>query len=597
MADAEVVTKEEQDRRSEVALWHDRINTSRKWRDDIKERNGWERFISEYKGEYKVVLGNLQVPPINEVFAYTQSLITFLFARNPYISVNPKKTGTILGAKILEAAVNYFWRELKIKEEVQREIIDAILVGHGWHKTGMDVQFDGKVIHSDKMFSNRISWKDVFFNIGAMNPPYDCRWVAHRIYMPVDDMKKKFGTVAANVNGVSLPATSQDTYNSAKFKDDLRYGCIYEIFDAKSRMIYLISDEVPFQYLQDPKPWPEYLETVPFSMIQFNPINDEAYGLSDIAPWEAQILEKIKVFTMSLNHVKRFNRQLPIKKGTMSPESMDKFEKGIDGSILEVTGNYEQLRPLDFGALPPDIYIILDRLDAIKRNVNGLPETFQGGQFKTQTRTLGELEAVQGGAMGRIQRKIDVVETHSENIARQILANLMNQFPLETAVKITGQEPQEVIAAFQDAGIFDPVSQTISFKSDDIKGEYDVAVKAGSTLPLDKGTRDQILDRLIELAIPLAQANSIPPFLEELIKERLKAYDILSLEEAFKMQQEALAKSEDEQLQLESIQAQKTLAETAKRHAQAELIQTDTDLKRATGMAKATGMIPMDVKV
>lgn len=601
MAKKYVEPEQDQKTKQQVALWHDRINVSRKWRDSVETEGGWKRFIEEYKGKYEVVLGNILVPPINEVYAYVQSSIAILFSRNPYIAVNPKKSGSVLGARIAEAAVNYVWRELEIKPEVEREIIDAILVGHSWHKTGTDVRLSGSgdllKLESNRIFSNRVSWKDVFFNPGTMNPIKDCRWVAHRIYMPIEDMKEQFGAIAANIQGVSTAVIKDDTYRNALFKEDIRYGCLYEIFSAKDRMIYTVASEIPDKYLRDPRPWPEYWESFPFSFMQFNPLNDEAYGLSDIAPFEPQVLEKIKVFTMALNHVKRWNRQMLIKKQSMSDQDIDKFEKGIDGSILEVAGNLSDVaKTLDFGSLPPDIYAIIERLDAIKRSVNGQPEFIQGGQAKSSTRTLGELELISGGAQGRVQRKIDVIEAHIEDIAKKILANLQNQFPVDLAVKLTGKAPEEIVAAFEGSGKYDPVSNTISFTAEDIKGEYDVTVKAGSTLPLDKMTRDQILDRLIELAIPLAQAPSIPPFLQELITERLRAYDMPSLEVAFAKQTEALDAQQEQQSQVQGVEAEKIKAETAKRMAQATHIDTETDIARAQAMAKATGLIPLDVK-
>lgn len=586
----------------DVARWHERISVSKKWKDKQEEEGGWKRFIDEYEGTYdEVKLGNIVIPPINEVYAYVQSCIALLFARNPYLTANAKKTGTVQGAYILEAALNHYWKELKIKEEVESEIVDAILVGHAWNKTGLDVKLSGSGdllrAESDTMFSNRISWKDIFFNIGSMNPPKDCRWIAHRVYMPVETIKKMYGAPAATIEGSPLPAVKDD-YNSMLFKDDVAYGCVYEIFSASDRMIYTIADGVTNKYMTAPRPWPDHWDEYQFDLLQFNRLNDKPYGLSDIAPWEALVLEKIKVFTMALNHVKRFNRQMLFKSGTISEEELDKFEKGIDGTALEVTGDPNAMtRVLDYGSLPPDIYLIMDRLDANKRNVNGMPETLQGGQLKTQSRTLGELESIQGGALGRIQRKIDCIEAHIENIARKLMGNIMKQFPVETYVKITGQEPQEIIQAFEAEGRFDPVSQTIRFTSDDIKGEYDISVKAGSTLPLDKTTRDKILDRLIELAIPLAQAPSIPPFLEKLIEERLRAYDIVSLEDAFKQQQAAIEQNKQQEAEAQNVESEKVLAETAKRNAQAEQITTETDIARATGMAKATGLMPMEAKV
>lgn len=596
-----IKTKQE-DLKQDVARWFDRIAVSRKWKESKETEYGWKRFIDEYKGKYDVVMGSINVPPINEVYAYIQSLIAILFAKNPFITINPKKQGSIAGAKILEVGVNHVWQEIKIKGEIEKEIVDAGLVGHAWHKTGEDVRLSGSGdilrLVSDRLFSNRVSWKDIFFNVGAMNPPKDCRWIAHQIYMPLEDLKDYFGEKGGKLRGVARPDISDEHYKNALFKDDLEYGRVYEIASAKDRKIYTIGDGLTDEYLVEPRDWPEHWDEFQIDMLAFNLINDEAYPLSDIAPQEPQILEKIKVLTMALNHVKRWNRQMLVKQGTLSPESLDKYEKGIEGSIIEVTGNPGEItQTIDYGSLPPDIYMIMDRLDGIRRVVSGMPETLQGGQFKTQTRTLGEVESVEGGAMGRIQRKIDVIETHCANVARKILGNIMNNFPLEMAVNLTGKPAEEIIAAFEGMAEFDPVLGTIKFSPEAIKSEYDLGVKAGSTLPLDKQTRDQVIDHLIELAIPLAQAPSIPPFLETLITERLESYNMPQLEVAFRKQQEAIAQNQQKEAQVASVETQKTAAEAAKRVAQAQQIETETDLARAGGMAKASGLAPLDIKL
>jgi hypothetical protein len=286
--------------------------------------------------------------------------------------------------------------------------------------------------------------------------------------------------------------------------------------------------------------------------------------------------------------------------GTMNASELDKFEKGIDGTILmaKTSGDIQAaFKTLDFGSLPPDIYLILDRLDQIMDKIRGQAGFEQGGQAKTQTRTVGELELMKGGSGARTDRKIGCIETHCENIARHLMFHMKQNFDLPTMVKITGNEPKEIIEAFQMEGKFDENSGTITFTKEDIAGEYDVTVKAGSTLPLDKMTRDQILDKTLQMAIPLASAPSLPPFITEIIKERLRDYGIKGLEEAFDQQAQYMAQQQQGQQQAQQTIDDKTKAETAKRDAQAQQIGVDTYIKGATALAKAHGVIPLEAKV
>lgn len=584
----------------QVARWHDRIAVSKRMRDTEADKNHWNEFIRELKGQYDVVLGNAYVPPIGEVFAYKDAAVSNLYYKDPFIAVNPMKDATILSAYILEAGVNHLWGELDLKSDIELELTDAILVGHAWNKVGSNAKTAGTGeemrLVEDSIFANRVSWQDMFMNVGCKRPTRDNIWIGQRIYKPTEDMKKDYGKVAAKLNGMSYPSIDVKYMKNILYKEDFNYSAMYEIWDQRERMIYTIADELTDKYLEDPKPWPGHIKDLKhvFQFLSFHEIPDEPYPQSDIAPWEPQVKEKIKVFTMMLNHVKRWNRQLVIKKNTMTSSELDKFEKGIDGSILMASTNGDiqaAFKTLDFGSLPPDIYMILDRLDAVIRKVNGQPEFFQGGVTKTSTRTEGELQMVSKGADARIDRKQNRIEIHCSNIGKALIAQMKANFNVPYMARITGKEPQEIIQAFISQGKYNPASQTITFTSEDIKGEYDVSVKAGSTLPLDKQSRDAILNKVYQMSVPLASAPSVPPFIAEIVKELLKDYEIKGLEVAFAQQEQDAQQKQQMQAQQAGIEDQKVQAETAKRSAQAQNVQVDTLIKGIQAQGKATGIL------
>lgn len=582
----------------QVQKLHDRISVSRRWRDQVSEENNWENFFNELKGKYDVVLGNIQVPPINEMFAYKDSTLANLYYKDPFIAVNPKKNATIASAYILEAGVNHLWRELKLKADIELEITDALFVGHGWNKVGNNTKTQGSgdllQIIKDSIYANRVSWRDMYMNVGCKNPPKDNIWMAQRIYRPTEDVKKDYPKVAKRLTGSSYPSIDIKYMKNILYKEDFNFTAIYELWDAHERMIYTLADEINDRYLEDPRPWPDYLEEFPYQFLSFHNIPDEPYPQSDVAPWEPQVKEKIKLFTMCLNFAKRWNRQLVLKTGTMGLQDLDKFEKGIEGSILsaKTTGDIQQaFKMLDWGTLPPDFFMLLDRIDALIDRIRGQSQFMQGGVTKTSTRTEGELQLIKGGADARTDRKQDRIENHCANIARQLIMQMKNNFDVPFYAKVTGKEPPEIIKAFTDQGIYDPASQTIRFDKTAIEGEFDVGVKAGSTLPLDKGTRDTILNKVYQMSIPLASASSIPPFIGEIVKELLRDYDIKGLEAAFDQQGQEAAQKQQMASQQADIADQKTMAETAKRNAQAQNVQVDTILKGVQGYGKATGVL------
>ncbi len=580
----------------QVQKWQDRISVSRRWRDQVSQENNWETYLDEIEGKYDVVLGNIQVPPINEMFAYKDSSLANLYYKDPFIAVNAKKDATILSAYILEAGVNHLWSELKLKADLELQITDGLFVGHAWNKVGNNIKTSGSgdllQIVEDSIYANRVSWRDMYMNVGCKNPPKDNVWLAQRIYRPTDDVKKDYPKLAKRLTGSSYPSIDIKYMKNILYKEDFNFTAIYEVWDAHERMIYTLADEVNDKYLEDPKPWPEWLNEFPFQFLSFHNIPDKPYPQSDVGPWEPQVKEKIKLFTMMLNFAKRWNRQMLMKKGTMGLQEIDKFEKGIEGSILmaSTTGDIQTAtKMLDWGSMPPDFFMLVDRLDALIDRIRGQSQFQQGGVTKTATRTSGELELIKGGADSRNDRKQDRIENHCANIARHLIMQMKNNFDVPFIAKITGKEPPEIIQAFQDQGMYDPASQTIKFDKSAIQGDFDVSVKAGSTLPLDKMTRDKILTSVYQMSVPLASAPSVPPFIAEIIQELLKDYEIKGLKVAFDQQAQDVQQKQQSSQQEQDLLDQKTMSETAKRNAQAQNVQIDTIIKGVHAAGKATG--------
>lgn len=583
MARNEVTKKEMKD----AKMWHDRISLAKKAKEDWKSESGADRFVKMYKGVYDIYFhglrGKIPVPPINEVFAYVQSDIAATYNRDPYFSVNPK-AGTVAGAKLREIRLNYWWRELKVKEELEMEIVDKDLVGSGWHKVGYAGQAIGTdeqlKIENESLFSLRVDWKDMFWNVGAKRPPFDCQWMAQRIVRPLEDIKKQYPR-AKGVQGSIDPDVKKDYYkdDGRMVRDDIKVGVGYEIWDPKKREILLILEGLEDRYLTDPIPWPEHMDEFPFHHYWdfWNP--NSAYPLSAIAPWEPQILEEMILLAQAINHSKRWNRQVFYNGGAIDDVAADKFERGDDGAFIRVPGKVgaDDLRFVDYGTLPVDFYLLMDRLQSIKRNIHGQPEFSRGGVTKTSTRTVGELEMMQMGAKGREDRKIDRLETHLENIARHMDMHLQANFDFEETVKVTGGTPEEVLAMVQD--FYDPITQTVTYTPEDIKGEYDIEIKSGSTLPLNRINKQRILETALLPVAQVAARGAVSPLFNAIINEILDGYDIKSIKEAYQQELQLLEQQRQAEAEKGDVEERKTAAEAAKREAQAQDVSVETAIK------------------
>lgn len=566
----------------DVSLWNERISIAKKAHEQWSDDSGAKRFVKEYKGDFGIVFHGrnkkIPIPPINEVFAYVQSDIATTYARDPYIAVNAE-AGTPKGAALWEVILNYWWRKLKVKEELEYEIIDKDLVGFSWNKVGYTLTSTGNGdelrVRDETIYSKYLGWKDVLWNIGAKRPPVDCAWMAQKIVMPLDEVKAKYPP-AKGLEGSPNPDVDEEIYKKSAYKDDIKVAVLWEIWDAKKRQILLVAETLKDRFLAPPKPWPEYQTKFPFHMYWDFAVPGCAYPLSAIAPWESQILEEMIIMASAINHAKRWNRQLFIKGGQIDEAALDKFERGDDGAIISVNGNLDEasFKFADFGQLPTDFYLLMDRLQAIKRNINGQPEFVRGGVTKTGTRTIGELNLMQQGNKGRQDRKIDRLETHCEDIARDMMMHIKGNFDFEDSIKITGETPDAIIEELGEA--FDPVTGIVTFSPEDIQGEYDVDIKAGSTLPLDKQSRQQTMEIILNTVAAAVAQGPMSHFMSTLIQAMLRDFDIKSLEEAYALDLQEAEQVKAQEQEQQSVQDQKTAAETAKREAQAQQIGVET---------------------
>ena len=504
-------------KRISARQWMKRINRSLKFRDQVRDRQNWKRILEEYKGEYKVNSSGINSPPINLVYGYVHTAIPRIYFRDPHMSINPKGAESIGAARVLELVINYIFRELNLKNEVHRLLLDAFLYGHGWLKYG----FIGKMgeaetevptekseyVKDEEIFAAYVPYEDVVFDVTlCQDPPHDCRWIAHRIIRPVSEIKDdtKYENTGKIKSNITARDAKGDKVDDALKDSDLELFEFWEVHDKDSNKIYCVAQNMD-RFLRETENV-YAMEGLPFSMLKFNMIPGEPYPLSDIFIIEAQILERIRLRASQLNHVKRWNRQLSIEINSMAKEEMEKFSQGIDGAITQRAKGSEPPTPIQYAPIPAESFQIDNLIQRDIDTVIGQSEVDRGGEAKTQTNTKFELQGQLMATSSRQSLRQDKLEDFLEEVARKIIA-LVKQFQTTPKyIRITGMDEAQIAEAF--AGMRTD-STGIYFTKDDIQGEYDIEAKAGSTLPLNRENRVKIIESALNPVI--AQVLGIMP--------------------------------------------------------------------------------------
>lgn len=572
--------------KNEVKVWLDRIAHSEQYRKKTAEFYRWRQLLEEYRGRYYALMQStdIYVPMINLIYAFIKSEIPALYIQDPKISVNPRKQSSVQAAKILEKALNYYWGCKRIKRENKKNLLDVMTVGHSWFKTGYTGTFGAveetgnirQFIQSQDIFAYRIPWDAITFNPDANDPPFDCSWIAHQVWIPLEAIKKD--KTYRHTDDLSASEPDSETIWMTEADDKLRYdpttqmACVYEIWDKRNKTKFVISKQSEF-YLKKPSKWPKTIKGLPFSFLRLNDDPRNPYGIPECFMFEQTVIEIMKLTAQKMDHVKRFNRQLLARKQALDETAKSQFQNSITGAVIEadIASNESinnVITPIPYPPLQTDIYNLEAALKDYLVLISGKPYSEFGGKQDTSTRTVRELAEMQKGAGDRRADKIDTVENFITDISYNLITLFQTYLDTPFYIKLTDDDPQAIVEALKKRPSEQKYPQDsinnkngFTFTKDDIIGEFDITVVPGSTTPLDTNHRNQMLLQVLQL---LPQLGGIPggPVTQLIAQELADNYDLPEFEGAMKKELELAQQMKQEQAKQQE-RAQQLQAATA----------------------------------
>ncbi len=557
-------------------LWINRIERREKALKTKTEENNWERYIREYQGDFSELLsGTKKVIPLNLIYAYVRTEIPSLYLQDPYFEFTPKQRTTIGSAKLKEIAVNDMWHRKKFKREVKKGIQDAKINSHGWYKVGYNAnlgnieQYEDATenANNEDYFFYRLNWRHVIFNDEAVDPPYDCTWIAHKFYIPLKTAKANIDWPKAHLlTGVKLSGNESKEDVKTRQGDvsagDVEYAELYEVWDKPNKKVLIVSKSRNTGILHS-RPWPYTLmQGFPFLFLNLSFLNDDPYGISDVGMGEAHVLEKTKLRTAFLEHVKRGNRQLLTKTDNFSQEAKDMYRSGDDSALVECE-NPDAVKPMPYAPFQVDAFGLESRLDDDLSQIWGQRALDRAGKAQTQTRTKFELQGQNVGTTNRLAEEQNILQDICEEAAEK-LSCLLEQYATEPYyVKLTGYQPEEVAQLLANRpSATNPSSVTTAYGfsvvSDDMKGACDVRIREGSAIPLDKQSKIALLKELAQMYLQI-KSRPTGPFmgaLAKLIVEEAGLHELtIALEQEAKFEAQQAQAAQEQQAQQQQMAA------------------------------------------
>lgn len=497
---------------TELKLWKDRLTAA----DRYWESEGLcgspeagvlaaQTVFDAYAGRQWGLLGWGGLRPeelctVNVLFSTMNSLIAQVSARNARPVVKPKgqtmaseeAARKALKNEILLTAVA---AEMKVKREVDLAISCAVqapmgIVEHVYIPRAEKYDADGNLLQMDD--TARPDFPSVKFRrlrdvrIDPMaSSPYpdgDARWVAFRDLYLLDEVKMNPGFV----NRDDLRATVSMEWTDAQ-PDSIKNNTgpdwaklveVWKVYDKVERKWFCLSPgcEKP---LRDPADWPIGWESLPFDVIFFHPHVNQMMPISPASQIVSLQMELNKCRTMMAALTKRLRRTVLGSKENFQDGEWEKMTG--DAELMEwfaINANVDIdkcVKEIQIGGFPQELLMYHARILEDIREIVGVSQMDRAQRINVET--AAEANGVLSGAATMRSPKQERVEDFWSSIYRKLHRGIQQTQDDSVFVPIFEGTDSRILG--ETAGDYAEVTP------EDILGEFDYGVQAGSTLPED----------------------------------------------------------------------------------------------------------------
>lgn len=527
-------------RRDQLEQYKDRINKCQRWRRDEQFDDSWARLADLYRGHHfpSYMQDSGDLIAVNLAFSTINVIAPSVAVNYPKVVVQANKPEDAQRAMFVEAVINHLWRHHDFRTPFRRAVKDFLIFGHGWLKVGWKFveqeqsiselaredmvnsamsEIDQTVLQNfmegveppsfedvvasipstemriveDQPFVERISVYDVYVDPAATCME-DARWVAQRIVRPLEEAEKdRRYKPSARKN---LTANySRNMYDDVPTDDKVEYledqVVLWEYYDIMDNTLSVYADGAD-EFLVDPVAMP-YAYGHPFVMLRNYDIPDHFYPMGDLEAIEPLQLELDKTRSQLMNDRKRYARKYLFHERSFGPAGREALESENDGQFVPVI---DENKPLDQVVMPlpqvplaAEIYNYSSIISDDINTVSGISEYARGAMPEIR-RTATEASIIADAQNARAADKLAIVEISVGQVAKRVIQLLQQFMTDEDMARITGPAGDDVF---------------IPYGREEIVGEYDFSVQAGSTQPMNETIRRQQAVSLLNAVAPL----------------------------------------------------------------------------------------------
>ena len=505
------------------------------------------------KGTLGELLPDLDRQVVNLVLPHMNVMLASIVARDPKHLAEPVGGDELAeeAARTAEGVVSYFWRRTGGTDALLDATQDTLLIGNGFMKSGWleevrdaeeddlewqvyqeerlrligelglddeedleDGEFDDppQVVETDEPYLEYVSPYDIFVPPNA-NRMETTPWVAHRVTLPLDEIKANDlfdPSVEVNEDGLgtgTLSAGDEVAEWKRQHKDELGWeqtdralktATLFEFYDMRARrmMVFqlgadepLYDDALPFDHR-----YPPFIH-----MVNYRPNGSTFWGFGDlenVARVQALFNEMV---SLQMDNARRSGAKYLVHEDSWTDDLKAGLEEDTPEVVVKVKAPNgvplaEVIQAVQREGLSGDVYAAKDELEEHIRKILGIND-FQAGGVGADRMSATAAAVVDGIASLRAQDKIASVERAASRAGMHLLLLCQQFLDEERVVRIVTPE-----------GV-----QWPEVSRDHIRGEYLVTIEGGSTQAVNPQTREQRGMRTLGEVLPLIEQSGMDP--------------------------------------------------------------------------------------
>jgi len=487
-------------KKPDAKIWKARIDIGQKKKKDAFNERA-KRMREMFKGDHFPGSMEGDFIVINYCYAILKAILPQIYFQDPHLFLEAGDGETTDEAtSIAEAVLNHFWYKMKVKRQIKKIILDALIYGFGLGKIGYNTEIEKVKLETGADYTEKIKKEYPFFVRTSplsvvfdsdVNSIDDIKWLAVNYFPREDDVQNNYEN-AKDIKGdyynIDSSFVDQKKYSN-EIQNDIKRVSIWEIQDLVSGKILTVANGSE-KFLKDiDKPYK--FDGFNYKFLYLNEVPDEIYPLSDLEQIKDIVLELDKTETQLINHRAKGQRKIISETGIWATdEDRENFFNNTDMQNAEVQpGAIEKVKVFDSDTIDASLYNIQAELKDNLYKISATAENQLSSDSKTQ-KTATEINKIDQNSQIRNSERVDCVVDFTVDVAETLLKVLQQFMSKKVSVKYkNGWE---------------------EFTKEDMQGNLNARIGVGDIIKPNTDADRAKISRVLAETIGILDENNLP---------------------------------------------------------------------------------------